>query len=407
MEIKFIKLLLILVFVNPISGKDWIISPSSNAQEEIQEALILAEPGDQVLLTKGIYNLNHGLSLDIDNVSILGAGMYETILDFSNQETGAQGLLVTSDNVLMQDFAIENAKGDAIKSKGVKNISFIKVRTEWTNGPDSKNGAYGLYPVESIGVLIDGCIAIGASDAGVYVGQSEQIIVRNTRAEFNVAGIEIENSYYADVYNNVATNNTGGILIFDLPNLPKQGGKFVRVFQNRSFNNNTDNFAPEGNIVGLVPSGTGLIIMANRNVEVFDNSFDNNQTVHVAVVAGDLESGDDNYDPFPKGIQIHNNQYSNVGMKPDVSRGDLSPILMDIAKGDMPDIIWDGLLPMSELFFGQPEKEKIIIEEASDTNFLDLDVFWYVAFPFFHSPSRDKSEFKGSITNLPPISKWN
>ena len=114
MEIKFIKLLLILFFVNPILGKDWIISPSNNAQEEIQEALILAEPGDQVLLTKGIYNLNPGISLDIDNVSILGAGMYETILDFSNQETGAQGLLVTSDNVLMQDFAIENAKGDAI-----------------------------------------------------------------------------------------------------------------------------------------------------------------------------------------------------------------------------------------------------------------------------------------------------
>ena len=68
MAIKFIKLLLILFFVNPISGKDWIISPSNNAQEEIQEALILAEPGDQVLLTKGIYNLNHGLSLDIDNV---------------------------------------------------------------------------------------------------------------------------------------------------------------------------------------------------------------------------------------------------------------------------------------------------------------------------------------------------
>ena len=76
-------------------------------------------------------------------------------------------------------------------------------------------------------------------------------------------------------------------------------------------------------------------------------------------------------------------------------------------EGAFPDIIWDGLLPMSELFFGQPEKEKIIIEEASDTNFLDLDVFWYVAFPFFHSPSRDKSEFKGLITNLPPISKWN
>ena len=402
------KLSFLLIMFSALSfSQDWKIEPSPVAQDEIQEALILAEPGDTVLLSKGIYKLNHGLSLDVDNVSIKGAGMYETILDFSGQETGAQGLLITSDNVLMQDFAVENAKGDAIKSKGVKNISFIKVRTEWTNGPDSKNGAYGLYPVESIGVLIDGCVAIGASDAGVYVGQSEQIIVRNTRAEYNVAGIEIENSYHADVYNNIATNNTGGILIFDLPNLPKQGGKFVRVFQNKSFNNNTENFAPEGNIVGLVPSGTGLIIMANRNVEVFENSFDNNQTVHIAVVAGELESGDENYDPYPKGVQIHNNQFSNVGKNPDLSRGDLSPILVDIANGDMPDIIWDGLLPVSQLLFGQPDSEKIIIEEVNETKFLDLDVFWYVALPFFHSPSRDKNEFKGSITNLPEILKWN
>ena len=405
---KLSKLSFLLIVFSALSfSQDWKIEPSPVAQDEIQEALILAEPGDTVLLSKGIYKLNHGLSLDVDNVSIKGAGMYETILDFSGQETGAQGLLITSDNVLMQDFAVENAKGDAIKSKGVKNISFIKVRTEWTNGPDSKNGAYGLYPVESIGVLIDGCVAIGASDAGVYVGQSEQIIVRNTRAEYNVAGIEIENSYHADVYNNIATNNTGGILIFDLPNLPKQGGKFVRVFKNKSFNNNTENFAPEGNIVGLVPSGTGLIIMANRNVEVFENSFDNNQTVHIAVVAGELESGDENYDPYPKGVQIHNNQYSNVGKNPDLSRGDLSPILVDIANGDMPDIIWDGLLPVSQLLFGQPDSEKIIIEEVNETKFLDLDVFWYVALPFFHSPSRDKNEFKGSITNLPEILKWN
>ena len=405
---KLSKLSFLLIMFSALSfSQDWKIEPSPVAQDEIQEALILAEPGDTVLLSKGIYKLNHGLSLDVDNVSIKGAGMYETILDFSGQETGAQGLLITSDNVLMQDFAVENAKGDAIKSKGVKNISFIKVRTEWTNGPDSKNGAYGLYPVESIGVLIDGCVAIGASDAGVYVGQSEQIIVRNTRAEYNVAGIEIENSYHADVYNNIATNNTGGILIFDLPNLPKQGGKFVRVFQNKSFDNNTENFAPEGNIVGLVPSGTGLIIMANRNVEVFENSFDNNQTVHIAVVAGELESGDQNYDPYPKSIQIHNNQYSNVGKNPDLSRGDLSPILVDIASGDMPDIIWDGLLPVSQLLFGQPDNEKIIIEEVNETKFLDLDVFWYVALPFFHSPSRDKNEFKGSITNLPEILKWN
>ena len=150
---------------------------------------------------------------------------------------------VTSDRVTLRDFAVEDAKGDAIKVKGVNDISFIRVRTEWTNGPDEFNGAYGLYPVESKNVLIDSCIAIGASDAGIYVGQSENIIVKNSRAEFNVAGIEIENSYYADVYNNHAENNTGGILVFDLPDIPQQGGHHVRVFKNKSINNNTDNFA--------------------------------------------------------------------------------------------------------------------------------------------------------------------
>ena len=128
-------------------------------------------------------------------------------------KVGVQGLSVTSDNVTLQDFSVQNAKGDAIKVKGVTNIKFLRVKTEWTNGPSSTNGAYGLYPVESKNVLIDGCVAIGASDAGIYVGQSQNIIVRNSRAEFNVAGIEIENSYYADVYNNIATNNTGGILV--------------------------------------------------------------------------------------------------------------------------------------------------------------------------------------------------
>ena len=110
----------------------------------------------------------------------------------------------------MSDFAVVNAKGDAIKAKGVDNIKFIKVKTEWTGGPKETNGAYGLYPVESTNILIDNCVAIGASDAGIYVGQSQNIIVKNSRAEFNVAGIEIENSYFADVFNNIATNNTGG-----------------------------------------------------------------------------------------------------------------------------------------------------------------------------------------------------
>ena len=403
---KSLLLISSILFSSFCATETWLISPSNNSQEEIQEALILAEPGDVIKLSEGFYELMHGLSLDVDDVSIIGAGEDKTILNFQNQVSSAQGLLVTSDRVLLKDFAIEDAKGDAVKSKGSDQISFINLRTEWTNGPDSNNGAYGIYPVESKKVLIDGCIAIGASDAGIYVGQSEQIIVRNTLAKFNVAGIEIENSYYADVYNNIATNTTGGILVFDLPNLPKQGGKFVRVFNNKSFNNNTSNFAPEGNIVGEVPSGTGLVIMANSHVEVFNNEFSDNSTIHIAVVSGDLESGDKNYYPHPKSIQIHNNSYSNVGYAPDIERGDLSKLLVEIADGEMPDVIWDGVLPLSQALLGQPSDEKLILNESSSIKFLNLDALWYFLFSYFHSPNRDKTDFSGDIIALPEVKEW-
>ncbi|HJL80725.1 MAG TPA: parallel beta-helix domain-containing protein, partial [Gammaproteobacteria bacterium] len=282
-QLGFLVIICCIVSSFNIFSEVIIIPPSENSQDRLQEALILANPGDTIQLTSGVYNLEDSLSLDVDNIIINGDGHEYTILNFSNQMSGAQGLMVTSDNVTLKDFAVLDAKGDAIKVKGSDGISFINIRTEWSGGPKSTNGAYGLYPVESKNVLIDGCIAIGASDAGIYVGQSENIIVRNSIAKFNVAGIEIENSYYADVYSNTAEDNTGGILVFDLPGLPQQGGHDVRVFDNLIQSNNTDNFAPEGNIVGEVPRGTGIIIMANSDIEIFDNQIQNHETLGIAV----------------------------------------------------------------------------------------------------------------------------
>ena len=379
-----------------------VIQPSENSYQDIQEALILAEPGDVVRLTAGTFYLKDSLSLDVNGVQVEGEGMNQTILDFSDQQSGAQGLSVTSDNVTLQDFSIQNAKGDAIKVKGVTNIKFLRVKTEWTNGPSSENGAYGLYPVESTNVLIDGCVAIGASDAGIYVGQSKNIIVRNSRAEYNVAGIEIENSYYADVFNNLATNNTGGILIFDLPGLPQQGGHHVRVFNNRSVGNNTDNFAPEGNIVGEVPRGTGIIVQANSDVEIFDNEIGDNDTVNIAVVTYGNETDDQTYYPHPKSIQIHGNEFGPTGYNPDTSKGELAQILFDLSGGNMPDIFWDGLVPLSQIIFGQPQDEKMIITNNGDGSLLAIKPIGFML-PFLEPAILDINEFDGQISPLPKV----
>ena len=360
-----------------LQAEEILIGPSINSQEQVQEALILAKPGDTINLEEGFYQFEDGLSLDIDNVKIIGAGMDKTVLSFADQKSGAQGLLVTSDGVILKDFAIEDAKGDALKVIGANGIYMVNLRTEWTGGPNSSNGAYGLYPVESKNVLIDVCVAIGASDAGIYVGQSENIIVRNSRAHYNVAGIEIENSYYADVYDNVASHNTGGILVFDLPDLPQQGGHHVRVFRNKAVDNDTDNFAPEGNIVGEVPRGTGIIIQANSDVEVFDNDISGNGTVNLSIVTYSAETDDENYYPHPKSIQVHGNRFGNGGFDPDVDKA-IAGILYELSEGNMPDIFWDGILPLTQMIFGQPDEEKLVLSDNGEASFMALKPIKYM-----------------------------
>ena len=385
-----------------LQAKQILLNPNSNSQEEIQEALIDLEPGDVLTLEPGEYYFEDGLSLDVNDVIFEGSGIDSTILNFREQISGAQGLLVTSDGVTLRDFAILDAKGDAIKVIGANGINMIRLRTEWTGGPKESNGAYGFYPVESKDVLIDGCIAIGASDAGIYVGQSQNIIVKNSTGKYNVAGIEIENSYYADVFDNLATHNTGGILIFDLPDLPQQGGHHVRVFRNKAINNDTDNFAPEGNIVGEVPRGTGIIIQANSDVEVFDNDIYGNGTVNLSIVTYGYETEDENYNPHPKSIQIHGNRFGDGGFDPDVGTGELAAILFELSDGDMPDIFWDGILPTSQMIFGQPDEERLLITNNGNATFLTLNPIKYIL-PFFDPVERDIKAYDGKVRPLPEV----
>jgi parallel beta-helix repeat protein len=335
--------------------------------DSFQTLLIEAQPGDVIEVPSGVHEFNRSLSLTVPGVTIKGAGMDSSILSFKSQAQGAEGLLVSADDFIIQDLAIEDTVGDALKINESRNVTIRRVRTEWTRGANTENGAYGIYPVQTSNVLIEGSVAIGASDAGIYVGQSSQIIVRNSRAEYNVAGIEIENSTYADVYDNVATNNTGGILVFDLPNLPVQGGQATRVFNNEIYENNTENFAPEGNIVGNVPPGTGLLILANDNIEVFGNTFRDNKSVNIMVYSfalGGRTIDDPNYDPYPEQIYIHDNQYDGGGSEP----GHAALKAWHAVSGmHSPNIVWGGLVKP-----GSSNENIICLGENGNESFMNL-----------------------------------
>ncbi|MBL0000745.1 MAG: right-handed parallel beta-helix repeat-containing protein [Sphingomonadales bacterium] len=330
----------LLALASPALADTIRVEPGADAQSRLQSALIDAKPGDIVEIGAGRFDLTDGLSLDVDRVTVRGAGPSATILSFKGQKGAGEGLLVTADDVVLRGFAVEDSRGDGIKSKGANRIVYHDLRVEWTGGPKATNGAYGVYPVESSDILIDKVTVKGASDAGIYVGQSKNIIVRNSLAMFNVAGIEIENCYGADVYQNVATHNAGGILVFDLPNLPQKGGHSVRIFSNRSERNDTPNFAPKGNIVAGVPNGTGVIIMANRDVHVFNNILGENGSTNIFIVGYRNSFTDTGYNPLPANVVIGGNMHGRAGYAPGPQFEGGAEMLA--AMGSVPPIVWDG-----------------------------------------------------------------
>ncbi len=314
--------------------------------DTLRQRLLDAKPGDVIEVPPGRYSFDRSLSLRVDNVTVRGAGHDKSVLSFKGQKTGAEGLLVNADHFTLENIAIEDARGDGLKINEAEYITIRGVRVEWTGGPDTGNGGYGLYPVKTRNVLIEDSIAIGASDAGIYVGQSRDVIVRNNRAEFNVAGIEVENTVNADVHDNVATRNTGGILVFNMPALQQPGGA-VRVFRNQVVANNTGNFGAKGTPVASVPAGSGVVVNSNDDVEIFDNDIRDNKTANIIISSvystGYKDSSrSESFDPYPERISVHGNRFSGGGDSPDGL--DLKALKMAVSglNGSLPDVLWDG-----------------------------------------------------------------
>jgi parallel beta-helix repeat protein len=334
-----------------------------NIEKGLQSAFITAKNGDTIRLDTGYFWFTRSLMMDgKSDIVIIGAGMEETILSFKGQSEGAEGIKISNcKNIQLIGFTVEDAKGDNIKVTDTNGILFSNVKTYWTNGAKESNGAYGFYPVLCKRVVIEDCVAARASDAGVYVGQSDSVIIRRNVAYENVAGIESENSNFVEIYDNHTYNNTGGILVFDLPGLT-QYGHHTRVFNNKVISNNHKNFAPKGNIVGMVPPGTGIMLLATRKIEIFDNQITDNRTCPTAIISYDLvtemsqekkdneSSGqavnhqyklDSLYDPYPNHVFIHNNTYANAHWFPTM-QSDFGKLFLTKFFMNTPDIIIDG-----------------------------------------------------------------
>jgi parallel beta-helix repeat protein len=358
-----------------------LVRASAAETDKIIEAFIMAEDSSTIEIPAGFYELNTQLILDNKtDVKIKGAGMDQTVISFRNLKSGGEGVKIVGKNIIIEDLTIEDAPGDGIKAQHTDGITFRRINVTWTNGDKSKNGTYAIYPVQCKNVIIDQCIASHSKDAGIYVGQSENIIVKNSLAFGNVAGIEIENCDNAEVFGNTARNNAGGILVFNLPGLPKSDGKGTKIYNNDVLDNNHENFAtplgdgPNGNTVTMIPPGSGIVLLAAKEVEIYGNRILRNKTAGVAIASYQITgfpAEAPNWSPFTSDIFVHDNEYErNWYQFPDFSRelGQLVLFYNAHGFGKSQDIIYDGIWDESLSATIDTNPMRVCIDEATSPN---------------------------------------
>jgi len=346
------------------TGRTFLIKPGENATSDMVAAMIQAAPGDVIEFDCGFFDLTSTLQLtDTEDVLVKGCGKDKTVLSFRNNNAPEGVLAVNSRGLTYQDFTVADTGGNGFELRGVDHGTLQRVRAIWssnggrespdpitasnfkdrlhvpctdpatqdptapenafgdTTSPDytvsPKSGRYGIYPVSSENILVDDAESIGASDAGIYVGQTNNAIIKNSRAAYNVFGFEIENVQGGEYQNNLAECNTGGFLVYDLDGL-RQYGDRSRMYGNTSRMNNTYNFTA-GGIVGSVPPGSGMITLSYDQIDIFDNVFEGNNTAGIIHTSYEIfpegagRPNEKRIDWYTEGVHIFRNTFKNNG----------------------------------------------------------------------------------------------
>ena len=354
--------------------------------DNVQAALIAVHTGQTIFFTEGTYNFTDELSLSVAGVTLKGMGARDKIIfDFAGQVTGGNGLSVTAGDFILDGVTIRDTKGDAVRIQGVdadhkaKNITLRNVKVYWTAGSSSSNPGYALYPTTCENVLIENCEVHGASDAGLYVGQSANIMVRNNLVMENENGIEIENSTGAEVMGNMAMDNVGGILVFNLPNLPVKTGALTVVHDNMIMSNNHAKFPSNPTGTGAIPPpGSGMILLAADRTEIRNNMIVANQSTGILIAscpslpAADLIDStycmDPGYDAWSEGVYIHDNTFSGNGTNPQ----EFYQAFWMPTTAPFQDMLYDGAVDTTKT---DPNVDnKLCIKGNGSATFVDVNV---------------------------------
>ncbi len=293
----------------------------------IQDAVDAARPGATILVHAGEYP--EEVVIDKPGLRIIGvpADGRRPVLANPGDLDCAFMVLDGGDGVVIRNFVVRGYLENGIYLDGVDGYRLSRILAE-------DNGEYGLYPVRSTDGIMEHSVATGHADAGFYVGQGTDAVMRHNEAFGNVIGIEVSTASRVRVVDNVAHDNSTGILVVLQPGLEVKTAAEIRIRRNQVRDNNLEGFAGHG-LAHFAPPGAGILVIGADHVWVDDNAVTGNDYVAIGVansgLLAELAGIPLDVEPFPEDLRVAGNIALGAGGPPP------SEALPPGA-----DLLWDG-----------------------------------------------------------------
>lgn len=177
------------------------------------------------------------------------------------------------------------------------------------------NRTYSIFPVRSSQGRVTRNTASGTfTDACIYVGESEDVLVDHNRATDCQIGLQMENTRNVRMDRNRTTGNTAGLIVDVIPERQTLIAEDNRVTRNLIADNNRLN-SGAGSSTADIPPGIGLVINGADRTLFSHNVIKQQGFAALTLVdfcIGDLQACADPalaIDPHPDGNRVVRNRF--------------------------------------------------------------------------------------------------
>ncbi len=293
---------IIVLTLGPLSAAaaDIVVNPGSRIQDAVNRAV----SGDTVRVMPGLYE--ETVYIDKDNVDLIGVIVdgARPVLDGGKKDLH-DGIIASGHGVTIEGFEVRNYRSNGITTQGANNF---RIR----NNIVDNIFLYGIFPQFGKNGLVSQNIVSRCTDAGIYVGISENIDIIANELFDNALGIEAENSHKILIEANYAHDNAVGIPVTIFPGLQTKSAADVIVRNNMVINNNSTDFERSKD-----RAGRGITVSAIDRVTIEGNIVKNNQSCGVCISSLSALGGafpvDAAIEPEPDEIRILGNLFVHNG----------------------------------------------------------------------------------------------